>query len=301
MTEPLAFLNGNLVPQSAASIALNDAGFVFGATITDLCRTFRHRLYRWGDHLARFRESCKSAYLGVHWTEKETTLAANELVARNAALIGADRELALVLLATPGPVGYYLGQTIAPGEAPTFAMHTFQLPFARYRSWIERGAHLATPKVRQIPAACIDPHIKHRSRMHWWLAKETIDRSHPGAQALLLDIAGNVTETASANFLLVKKGTIVSPPRECVLEGVSLKVVTELCGKLGIPVERRHISLEECYAADDAILTCTSYCLAGVAQLNDRVFPPSRPMLRRLVEAWSAEVGVDIHQQILTG
>ena len=301
MTEPLAFLNGNLIPQSAASLALNDAGFVFGATVTDLCRTFRHRLYRWDYHLARFRQSCKSAYLGVHWTETDTKLAAEKLIEHNSALIEAGRELALVLLATPGPVGYYLGQAIAPGEAPTFAMHTFPLPFARYRPWIEHGAHLATPKVRQIPAACVDPHIKQRSRMHWWLAEQEVHRINHGVQALLLDFNNCVTETASANFLIVKNGTIVSPPREIVLEGVSLKVVTELCGKIGIPVERRHISLEECYAADEAILTCTSYCLAGVQQLNNHVYPLPRPMLQRLHDAWSAEVGVDIHQQILAG
>ena len=39
MTEPLASLNGRLLPQSEAHLALNDAGFVFGATVTDLCRT----------------------------------------------------------------------------------------------------------------------------------------------------------------------------------------------------------------------------------------------------------------------
>ena len=300
MTEPLAFLNGSLLPQSQASLALNDAGFVFGATVTDLCRTFRHRLYRWPDHLARFRQSCRAAFIDVPCDDDAITRRAQELIAHNAGLIDASADLALVLFATPGPVGFYLGQAIAAGELPTFGMHTFPLPFARYRPWIEHGVSLATPSVRQIPTASVDPHIKQRSRMHWWLAEQEVRRTHPGAQALLLDPAGGVTETASANFLLVKDGTIVSPPRENVLEGVSLKVVTELCGRLGVPLVYRDISLDDCDAAEEALLTSTSYCLAGVRQINDRVLPWPGPMLRCLLEAWSADVGVDIHGQILS-
>jgi branched-subunit amino acid aminotransferase/4-amino-4-deoxychorismate lyase len=298
MTEPLAFLNGNLLPQSAASIALNDAGFIFGATITDLCRTFRHRLSRWEDHLARFRQSCQLAQIGLRMSDAKISHRAQELVAHNASLIYEHHDLALVLFATPGPIGYYLGQRAEVGDDPTFGMHTFPLPFTRYRPWIEQGVYLITPSVRQIPAAGIDPHIKHRSRLHWWLAQHQAGRD---AQALLLGLNGHVTETASANFLLISDGTVVSPPREAILGGISLQMVTELCGRLGIPMVHRPISLDDCYAADEALLTCTSYCLAGARQINDRVLRWPGPMLQRLLEAWNAEVGLDIHAQIMAG
>jgi hypothetical protein len=62
----------------------------------------------------------------------------------------------------------------------------------------------------------------------------------------------------------------------------------------------RPIALADCYVADEALLTCTSYCLAGVRRINDRDIPWPGPMLRRLHDAWSAEVGVEIHKQILT-
>ena len=47
------------LPYAAARLSLHDAGFVFGATVSDLCRTFRHRLFRLSDHLARFADSCR--------------------------------------------------------------------------------------------------------------------------------------------------------------------------------------------------------------------------------------------------
>jgi branched-chain amino acid aminotransferase len=278
--------------------------------VTDLCRTFRHRLYRWPDHLARFRRSCRLAYIDVPFDDAFITQQAEELVGRNASLVDANQDLALVLFATPGPVGYYLGQPTAVEEQPTFGMHTFPLPFARYRPWIEQGIKLATPSVRQVPRTSVNPHIKQRSRMHWWLAEQEVKHPSPptplpqgergaNAQALLLDLHGNITETASSNFLLVKNNSIVSPCPESILDGISLNVVMELCERLRIPFAQRNILLDEGYAADELLLTCTSYCLAGVVQLNGKEIPWPGPMLHRLLEAWNEEVGVDIHGQIL--
>ncbi len=298
MSESIAYLNGQIVPQSQAVLPLNDAGFIYGATVTDLCRTFRHRLFRWSDHLARFRQSSSSAHLDVSLSDIDITKRAEELIAHNARWIDANDDLALVLFATPGPVGFYLGQATKAGERPTFGMHTFPHPFARYRPWIEDGVALATPSIRAVPPACVDPQIKQRSRMHWWLAEQEVQRTHPGAQALLLDLDGHVTETASSNFLIVKDGKVISPPREIVLDGVSLRVVSEICTRLEIDLTHRNIALTDCYSADEALLTCTSYCIAGVRSINGREIPWPGTMLKRLVEAWSTEVGMDIHGQI---
>src|SRR5262245_19255292 len=210
MTELIAFLDGQFIAQSQTHLALNDAGFVLGATVTDFCRTFRHQLYRWPDHLKRFRANCEAAFIDIALPDEAITQHAMAIVEHNARLIDADSDLALVMFATPGPIGYYLGESTRIGEHPTFGMHTFPLPFARYRPWIEHGAVLVTPSVRAVPRECVDPHIKQRSRMHWWLADREAQLTQPGAQALLLDLDGNVTETASANILIAKNGELIS-------------------------------------------------------------------------------------------
>ena len=294
--EPLALINGEFIPQSRASLALNDAGFVFGATITDLCRTFNQKLYRWPDHLARFRQSSGMTYIPVPYSDEQITAWANRLVARNAA----GRELILVLFATPGPIGHYGGRASGVGDGqPTFGMHTFPLPFDRYRGLIEIGAALTISPIRHVPGECVDRRIKQRSRMHCWLADAWARAQAPDAQALLLDGAGFVTETAAANFLLVKNGVVVSPPHESILNGISLGVLEELCRRLGIAMVYGLISPTEAMIADEAMLSSTPYCLAGVRSIAGVNLRWPGPVMQRLIDAWSADVGVDIHGQFL--
>jgi branched-chain amino acid aminotransferase len=299
MAEPLAYLNGQLLPHSAARLPLHDAGFVFGATVTDLCRTFRHQLYRWPDHLARFRRSCRSIRINPAISDEELTHLAAQLVAHNAALLGPEQDLALVLFATPGPIGYYAGQDGGAGDAPpTLGMHTFPLPFARYRRLFREGAHLVIPTTRHVPAVCVDPRVKQRSRLHWWLAEREAALAEAGANALLLDLDGQVTETAGANFLVVRDGTVLSPPPEAILGGVSLGVVQALCGELGLAFSERRLTIYDCLSADEALLTSTPYCLAGVSRIHGVPIPWPGPVFGKLLSLWSRQVGVDIAAQI---
>jgi branched-chain amino acid aminotransferase len=302
MPEPLAYLHGRFLPQGEARLALNDAGFVSGATVTDLVRTFAHRLFRLADHLRRFRQSCALARIPQPLSDDELTAVAERLVSHNAAPLRPEQDLALVLFATPGPVGYYLGQPGGPGDGPpTLGLHTFPLPFARYARLFREGARLVVPATRQVPRECIDPHVKQRSRLHWWLAEQEARQVDPGASALLLDAGGFITETAFANLLVVRGGKVLTPPRSGVLGGVSLQVAEGLCGQLGVPFEERPLRLDDCLAADEAMLSCTSFCLAGVSRLQGTSLAFPGPVFEQLLRAWGGKVGLDVRAQILAG
>jgi branched-subunit amino acid aminotransferase/4-amino-4-deoxychorismate lyase len=295
---PIAYLNARFLPQSEAHLTLHDAGFVWGATVTDLCRTFGRRPFRLPDHLRRFRRSCELAYISLNLSDDELTAVAERLVGHNAPPGG---DLAIVFFATPGPIGYYLGEPGGPGDGPpTLGVHTFPLPFARYHRLIRDGAVLVTPGIRRVPAECVDPRIKQRSRLSGWIADQEARRIEPGATALLLDADGFVTETVVANFLIVRGGTVLSPPRDAILNGVSLQVVEELCRDLGVPFEERRLTVEDCRNADEAMLAGTSYCLASVRRVAGANLSMHGPVRRRLLDEWGRRVGVDIERQILS-
>jgi len=297
MKEPLAYREGRLLPQSRAGLSLHDAGFVQAVTVTDLARTFRLRLFRWPEHLARFRQSCRLAQVPLLADDATLTAAAQELVEHNSQLIDAGQELCLVLFATPGPLGWY-SNSHEPAS-PTLGLYSFPLPIARYAALFRDGATLLIPAMRHLPAEMIDRRIKHRSRLFWWLAEHEVRGRDPAASALLLDDDGTVTETAAANLLLVRGGVVRTPPAGQVLGGVSLGVVRELCGRLGIPFEERPLRPGDCFDADEALLSCTTFCLAPVGRLEGRDMPAERPIFERLLAAWSDLVGVDIRGQFL--
>jgi branched-subunit amino acid aminotransferase/4-amino-4-deoxychorismate lyase len=294
MSTPLVYLNGRFIPQGEAHIGLNDAGFVFGATVTDLARTFHHHLFRFPDHLARFRQSCHAARIPLRPTDEALMQATEQVVQHNAGWLPPDQDLALVLIATPGPIGYYSGQSGGPGEAaPTVCVHTFPIPYARYTRLFHDGARLIVPGIQQIPAACVDPRIKQRSRLHWWLADHEARETDPEAFALLADFDDHVTETAFANFLIVRRGTVVSPPRATIIDGISLRVTEELCQENSIPFTESPLTVDNCLAADEAMLTGTMFCLAGVRSINGTRLPWPGPVTDALAAAWAKRVGCD--------
>jgi branched-chain amino acid aminotransferase len=296
----LAYFNSRFLPQEEAHISLHDAGFVFGATVTDLCRTFRHRLFHLEDHVARFRQSCRLAHIPQPIRDEDVIRLAEELTARNTHSLANDLDLTLVMFATPGPIGHYADNQ-SRDELPTFGMHMFPLPVRRYAPLFRNGAHLFVPTTRQTSASTLDPRIKHRSRLHWWIAGQEAQQAEPGAWALLLDSDGFVTETAAANFLLVKNGAVLSPPRQSILGGISLLTTEEICQELQIPFQERQLTLKDCLEADEALLTGTSFCLAGVSQLNGQSIPWPGKVFEKLLEAWNQRVGMDIRKQILSG
>ena len=225
--EPIAYLNGQFVPPSKLTLSAADAGFVSGATVTDFCRTYRHRLFRWPDHLARFRRDCAACHVPLPCPDAELTAAADRLVAHNAQLLAEPDDLALITFATPGPPGYMTGRT--ENGPPTVGMHTFPLPVARYRRFFTEGVTLEV--VGSLPTG-LPVEAKHRSRLHWWLADRAV--REPGAVPVLLAPDGS-PDTAVAGVLALRDGTLLRSPAGSVLESVSVGVVRELCDRLGLP------------------------------------------------------------------
>jgi len=303
MSEPLAYLAERFVPRGGASLALHDAGFVSGATVADFCRTVAHRPFRLADHLARFRRDCESCGITLSRDDATIERIIGALVEHNAGLIAPEGDLAIITFATPGPIGYYLGQP--PIDAPTFGVHTFPLPLSRYVPLFTEGATLLVAGF-QPRGDILPPGVKHRSRMLWWLADRRVKQradSVAGALPLLLDAPdGNVLETSFANVLFVFDGVVTSPPVGDVLDGIGLRVVRELCEQCDILFVERTISLTEAIGrSSEALITGTAFGVAGVSCLESRSFDWPGPITSRLVAEFAGCADFDISGQILAG
>ncbi len=297
MSEPIAYFGGQLIPASQAVVPVFDAGFVLGATVTEQLRTFHGELFRMPEHLARLGHSLEIA--GMRPNEGLSDLAeiSHRLVAHNRGLLDPDDGLGLSIFITPGPYA-----ALADGErgSPLVCLHTYQLPFQLWAEAYERGVALATTSVQQVPPGCWPPELKCRSRMHYYLADREAAARHSGARALLLDEKGFISEASTANVVLLLRGEgLVSPPRTQVLPGISLQVLVELAGRLGLPFIERQILPGELVAADEVLLTSTPNCLLPVTQFNGKAIGSGRAgeAFQRLLAAWNEMVGIDIAEQ----
>lgn len=300
-SESLVFLNGQLVPASQAHIAIFDAGIVLGATVTDMTRTFRQQPYRLDEHIARLFRSLKYTRMDIGMSQTELLRVSRDLVEHNARLVHAEDELGLVHFVTAGEFAAYAGSAGRSARmTPTVCAHTFPMPFEFWSEKMAKGAHVVTPSIRHVPPQCYDPKMKYRSRMHYYLADKETQLVDPDAVSLLLDLQGNVTETSGANFLIVERGTIVSPTTVNTLPGVSRGVVIELAAKLGIPFVERDIQVHSVMNADEAFLASTPFCLCPATRINGVAIGDGSigPIYRQLLSAWSEQVGLSIADQI---
>lgn len=290
----LAFQNGRFLPASDLSISFADAGFVQSATVTDFCRTYRRRLFRWLEHLARFRRDCETLRIPLTLSDSELTSAAERLVRENA--LG---EVAVVTFATPGPLGYLVGST--QNGPPTLGMHTLPISRERYRRFFSDGVSLAIAGT--LDSGIVPVSVKHRSRLHWWLAEHPIRDLEPGAVPILLDASG-APDSAIGSVLAVVEGCVVAPLPGSVLAGVSVGVVRDLARRIGRefredPLDFRNLPEH----VSEVLLTGSGFGIAGVRRLTDgpriREFPWPGPVFRDFLTAWSDEVGMAIDAEFL--
>jgi branched-chain amino acid aminotransferase len=302
--EPQVFLNGQMLPASQAHLTVYDAGVVLGATVTELVRTFRKELFRLDDHLRRLSQSLHFVGFDIGMSMEELGRTVRELVAHNAALLGPEDELGVVIFVTAGEYPTYAGGAAGSVRTtPTLCAHTFPLPFELWAEKLLAGIHLVTPSIRHVPPQCYDPKMKCRSRMHYYLADQQARLVDRDAAALLLDLEGNVTETGAANFLIVEDGAIISPSLRNTLPGVSRATVIDLAAKLGIPFAVRDFQVFDAVNAEEAFLASTPYCLMSVTKINGTRVGTGKPgaIYNQLVKAWSELVGLDIVQQVVDG
>jgi branched-chain amino acid aminotransferase len=290
-SERMAYVNGSVVPDGQAAVPIYDQGFLNGIGVFERTRTFHGKLFRLDEHLARLERSLRMTRLELGMDLQALKTATLDLVATNAKLLGPNDDYS---------VGHYVSK--GPGGKPTVVIFCDPIPFRGFARQYVDGAHVVTPSIRQVPVQVIDPKMKTTSRMYFHLAEMEAHEVDPEAYALLLDLDGNVCETSpGGNFWIVSKGTVVTPPRRAILEGITRDAVFELAAEMNLPVVEADFQVYDVMNADEAMITVTSKCLVPVTRINGRPIGDGKPgpVVARLQNAWAEAYGLDFVQEAL--
>lgn len=109
------------------------------------------------------------------------------------------------------------------------------------------------------------------------------------AVAILLDRpGGTLTDTAIGNVLAVINGTLVTPPRELLLDGISLRVTFELAARIGIAWKEAAITKDDYHGLDELLLVGTGFGIAAVNRIDDHQIPWPGPVFQQLANGWKS-------------
>jgi branched-chain amino acid aminotransferase len=256
------WIEGEVVDGSEARISVLDHGLLYGDGVFEGMRVYGRRVFRLEDHLQRFAAAAKVLDLEL----PGGTAAVREIVLETARAFGAD-EAYVRLIATrgDGPLG------IDPTQCPQPRLICIVDRIAVYPEHKRSaGIDLLTSSWRRPPADVLDPRVKSLNYLNNVLAKLEA-KQRGGDEALLLNAAGAIAETAVANVFAVRDGDLLTPPSiDGALEGITRATVLELAASLEIPARTQSLGRFDLLAADEVFLTGSGAGLVPVRSLDGR-------------------------------
>lgn len=222
-------------------------------------------------HLTRLEKSCERLGWSLDLPDFEETV--EELLCRNSLREGAAR-IRLIVTGGSGP-----HNDLAQG-----ADHLVWISASRAAAPPKETSLITSPWPRNersplagLKTACYAENI---------IALDYA-RKQGGTEALFLNTAGDLCESATANVFLVKDGVLLTPPLESgCLPGVGRDVVLEIAREKGMPCDERNLSPDDAVSADEIFLTSSSRGVMPVTMLDGRAWQIG-PVTKRFSECYA--------------
>jgi branched-chain amino acid aminotransferase len=298
----VVFMNGEFVPESEAKVSIYDSALMFGDMVFEMTRSFNKRQFKLREHLERLYASIKYVRIPLTMTIEEMERHIDETIEANEPFFEEDDEHRLMIDVSRGLLAIYQ-DVVGVRKDPNVIIADFPLRWtvAGMGILFDEGINAVIPSQRAIPASLLEPKVKNRSRLHYLMANiEVANYEGRNNWALLLDPDGFIAEGTGDNFFMVKDNVIITPEPRNILRGISRAYIFELADQVGLRCIEKNIEPYDVMTGDEAFMTGTPFCILPVTSLNKVQIGDGKmgPITRRLLDAWSNNVGVDIEGQI---
>ena len=274
MTETV-YLNGEFMPLDQARVPVLDRGFIFGDGVYEVIPVYSRRPFRLPQHLQRLGRSLEAIRLANPLTDGEWTRLIGDIIARNA---GDDQSVYLQVTR-----GVAKRDHAFPKEAkPTVFVMSGPL-VTPARELVENGV----PCITGTDFRWLKCDVKSVSLLGNCLLRQSA--ADAGAAEIVLFRGGHLTEASASNVFVVRRGTLLSPPKtHLILPGITYDVVLELAAAAGIPIELREIAEAEVRGADELWLTSSTREVQAIVALDGKPVGAGRPgpLFRKVYQAF---------------
>jgi branched-chain amino acid aminotransferase len=263
----LANTNGRLHAATEPSISPLNRGFLYGDAIYEVWRTYSGVIFTWEEHWARLARSAQSLYLDLPFTPAEMLEQIKRTVAayREQSKDTGDLYIRLQITRGAGPIGL----DIALADRTDFLLMVQPSPKMSAKI-LSDGFNLSVATtLRRNPIDCLNPAWKTGNYLNNILCLREA-RSRGADEVLILNLAGEVTESAVSNVAFVRGGTVITPPLSAgILGGITRNLlVDKIAAAAGVPVREAAVRPEEFSSMEEAMLLSTSKDVTAVGSID---------------------------------
>lgn len=266
MSEPVVWLNGEILPESAARISPRDHGMLVGDGVFESVRITAGQAFAVRRHLARLARSAGA--LGLELPDLAVLRGAvTDVLAATGITEGRLR-----ITATSGPGGFSSARPAGPAtlvvaaeEAPPWSPHVAVVTVPWPRN--ERGAAAGVKTISYAENVV------------------ALRRAHAAgaSEAIFANTRGELCEGTGTNVFLVHDGRLVTPPLSVgCLAGVTRELTLEITD-----ATTETVPLSALADADEAFLTSTTRNVHPISAVDGAALPACPgPATRATLEAF---------------
>jgi len=231
------YVDGQFVEESEARLPVTDLAVLRGYGIFDFLRTYNGIPFHLNDHLLRLERSARLIGLPLPHSASAIAEIVRETLARNSY---PESNIRIVVTGGASQDG------ISPGNSQRLLVMISPVK-PMPDDWYTKGAAIITCHVeRFMPGAKSINYIPA-------ILCQNEARSRGAVEAVYVDRDGYLLEGTTSNLFVVRGDTVITPPCDRVLPGITRQVVLELAKKEFAVLERR-VHVDELRLLDEAFL-----------------------------------------------
>jgi branched-chain amino acid aminotransferase len=262
------WINGRFVGINDAKVSVFDRGFLYGDGVFETMRSYAGIVFKLNEHIDRLFKGLATIRIKAPHSRSYFKKAIYDSLKINKIRSGYIR---VAMTRGEGRFGIGYKDDFTPNIV------IIAKEFGGYPEWMhDRGLSAQTAGFIQNEYSPLAG-IKSMNYLNPILAR-LYAKEDGYDEAILENINGYITEAATSNIFIVRKGAIITPSRDSgILPGVTRGVIIGIAKKLKLKMVERKIPRREPETADEVFLTNSLAEILPVVKINSKKIGTGKP------------------------
>ena len=263
------YIDGRFVSRTQAALPIFDSGFLHGKQVWSAPRLVQGRLFRLQDHLDKIRHSAELNYWPLIPSDEQIIAAVRDTLVHNSMYDGVHVRIMLTA-----------GDQITASMDIAAVCDEFGKPSApriivapEYRDAVyntEGGIQAITSRLKRPGPDMVDQRSHDNNQNA--SSRACVEARQAGVTtALMYDAQGYLAEAFASHAAIVKDNQLLTPFVRACPEGVTRKVILELCAEAGIDAMEADITQADVSTADEVMVLGTMSGPVAVVAIDDEL------------------------------